>query len=306
MVKYCPSCGTRLEQEFNFCPSCGFDLRNIAGTEPEEKKNQEPSVKRVVVCDNCGEENDEGNNICSYCGAPLKGAKIERVSRSGKLNEEKKPAVKKVKASGKSQTGMKISPSKSAETSTPKELNQKKLLLILAGVVVVVFIILYSSGILNSTEPDQVTQNQVSNQSSGVDLNNVQRINELEEKVKNNPEDTDALLELAHLRNDSGMYDKAIVDYQKYLEKVPKDPDARIDMGVCYYNLKNYDEAIKQMKLAVKYSPKHQIGYLNLGIVNLAAGNIEKSREWLQQAVQLDPNTEMGKRAQELLDSHTK
>lgn len=306
MVKYCPSCGTSFEQEFNYCPSCGFDLRNIAGTETGEKKDQEPSVNRVVVCDNCGEENDAGNNICSYCGAPLKGAKIERVSRSGKLNEEKRPAVKKIKASVKSQTGMKISSSKPPQTGKPKELNQKKLLLILAGIVVVVFIILYSSGILNSTEPDQVTQNQVSNQSSGVDLNNVQRINELEEKVKDNPEDTDALLELAHLRNDSGMYDKAIVDYQKYLEKVPKDPDARIDMGVCYYNLKNYDEAIKQMELAVKYSPRHQIGYLNLGIVNLAAGNIEKSREWLQKAVQLDPNTEMGKRAQELLDSHTK
>jgi tetratricopeptide (TPR) repeat protein len=77
-------------------------------------------------------------------------------------------------------------------------------------------------------------------------------------------------------------------------------------MGVCYYNLHNYDEAIKQMEKALQYSPKHQIGYLNLGIVNLTAGNLEKSQEWLKKAVQIDPNSEIGKKAQELLESHNK
>mgnify|MGYP003514677669 FL=1 len=112
------------------------------------------------------------------------------------------------------------------------------------------------------------------------------------------------MLELAHLQNDSRMYEKAIINYKLYLQTKPEDADARIDMGVCYYNLKDYDNAINEMTNALKYEPNHQIGHLNLGIVNLSAGNLEKSKEWLLKAISLDPTSEVGKRAQELLQSH--
>ena len=85
---------------------------------------------------------------------------------------------------------------------------------------------------------------------------------------------------------------------------VPNDADVLVDMGVCYYSLRNYDEAIKTMTEALKYKPNHQIAHLNLGIVNLAEGNVEKSKEWLKKAVDIDPNSEVGKRAEELLNSH--
>jgi len=58
------------------------------------------------------------------------------------------------------------------------------------------------------------------------------------------------------------------------------------------------------MTKALEYKPDHQIAHLNLGIVNLAASNVEKSKEWLRKAVDLNPNSEIGKRAQELLNSH--
>lgn len=308
MVKYCPSCGTKLEQEYNFCPSCGFDLRNIAETEKKDEGNKESQVKGIIICDNCGEENEAGNNICSYCGAPLKGEKIEKKIYEKRIVQEIKPGKEKRKESKVSSAKIKNPSVKPQPVQKNRQLDQKKLLLILAVAIVIVFVILLSSGVLDSTSTNQDIQNQqqVSNQSSGVDLNNIQRINELEAKVKENPNDTETLLELAHLKNDSGMYDQAIIDYKKYLEKIPKDPDARIDLGVCYYNLHNYDDAIKQMEIAIQYSPKHQIGYLNLGIVNLAAGNFDKSKEWLQKAVQLDPGSEAGKKAKELLDSHSK
>lgn len=304
MVKFCPSCGSELYKEFNFCPACGYDLRNVSDKVIKGDSETKPLVGGVIICDNCGEENDPDNKVCSYCGAPLKGTKIEKVKEEKKYSKEKETIPLKRKEPKKSVSGTKGTTFKSSGKS--KELDTKKILLILAGVVAVVFIILVSSGILSSTAPEKVVQNQGSDQSSGVNLNNIQQINELQEKVNNNPNDTESLLELAHLKNDSGMYEQAIGDYKKYLEKVPEDADARIDLGVCYYNLHNYDEAIKQMEKAISYSPKHQIGYLNLGIVNLAAGNLDKSKEWLEKAVQLDPNSEVGKRAKELLDSHSK
>jgi cytochrome c-type biogenesis protein CcmH/NrfG len=298
MTKFCPSCGTKLEQEYNFCPSCGFDLRKV--TEPPEGVPGDTQSEEIILCDNCGEENSPGNKLCEYCGAPLKGTSVKKDIKENKAVKAKTSEPKKQQAK------LKSAPVKNPPAKKTKELEPKKMLMIIGGVIIVIFIILWASGVLNSSVPEGVTQNQVSGQSSGVDLNNIQKINELETQVKNNPDDADLLLELAHLKNDSGLYEQAIVDYQKYLEKNPSNPDARIDMGVCYYNLHNYDEAIKQMEKALQYSPQHQIGYLNLGIVNLTAGNFEKSQDWLKKAVQIDPNSEIGKKAQELLESHKK
>ena len=189
--------------------------------------------------------------------------------------------------------------------SQTKEINTKKVVGIIGAILAGCLIILFAAGVFDkpvSNVNTSVTQNQ--NQSPGVDLSALNRINELEETLKANPNNNEALLELAHLRNDSQMFDKAIENYQEYLKRVPKDAEARIDMGVCYYNLGKYSEAITAMTEALKYSPNHQIGHLDLGIVNLAAGNMEKAREWLQKTVDLGPETEVGKRAQELLKSH--
>ena len=129
-------------------------------------------------------------------------------------------------------------------------------------------------------------------------------IEDLEAKIKQNPEDYTSLLQLAHLKNDSGLFEAAIINYKLYLEKNPKDADARVDMGVCYFNLKDFTNAIKEMETSLKYAPNHQIAHLNLGVVNLSAGNLEKSKEWLKKAVGIDPTSEVGTKAQQLLNNH--
>jgi tetratricopeptide (TPR) repeat protein len=138
----------------------------------------------------------------------------------------------------------------------------------------------------------------------GVDLANLEEISQLEEKIKANPEDMESILHLSHLLQDSGLYEKAITNYKKYLEKNPKNADARVDMAICYYNLNDYTSAINEMETAIKYQPSHQLAHLNLGIVNLAAQNIDASKSWFRKTFELDPNSEAGKRAQELLNSH--
>jgi len=132
----------------------------------------------------------------------------------------------------------------------------------------------------------------------------MQAIDDLEAKVKQNPEDYTSLLQLAHLKNDSGLFEPAIQNYKTYLEKNPKDADARVDLGVCYFNLKDYTNAIKEMETAIKYVPNHQIAHLNLGVVNLSAGNLEVSKEWLKKAYDLNPTNEVGIKAQQLLNNH--
>lgn len=228
-------------------------------------------------CSECGYKFEKEYKYCPECGAKVAVKQKSKVA-SGKSNEE----------------------------AGSKNLDPKIIYGILFGGLAIIIIIIWASGVLDAPSISG-SVNQMQNQtdvSSGVNLNNMQEISDLEEKIKQNPEDYKSLLELAHLKNDSGLFDAAILNYKTYLEKNPKDADARVDMGVCYFNLRDYPNAIKEMETALKYIPNHQIAQLNLGIVNLAAGNIEKSKEWLKKAYDTNPTNDVGQRADQLLKNH--
>lgn len=303
MPKFCGECGFALDKEYNFCPNCGSKIE-LSTDRNENFKKEEKEKIEVIICSICGEENPSGSTACVSCGAVLsensekeiKETITKKSSTSDKKLNNKKPVQQKNKKKNK-ETKKEI-----VQNSNVKELNNKLVFGIAGGIVAVVILVLFLSGVFENT----TTQVNVPNQqtSSGINLNNLNEIADLEKKVTANPDDMQSLLSLAHLQNDSGLYEKAIINYQKYLDKNPTDADARIDMGVCYYNLRNFDNAIAEMSKALEYAPKHQIGHLNLGIVNLSAGNVQKAKEWLQKAVELDPNSDAGQRAKELLNSH--
>ena len=298
MKNFCPECGAKLEKEYRFCPNCGSQLNveqeNLEIKDADQSENSVDKEKKVY-CKNCGEENDADAVICSSCGIKLDSA-------GNKSNKQKRPAGNKKTGKGKKVTPI-IKDKKPAEKGT-KTLNTRMFLIVSGAIFIIAAIIIISSGVLNNPSVNVESSNQSNANMPSVDLNSINKINELEAELKKSPNNTDLRLQLAHTQNDAGFYDKAIEDYKKYLEVKPKDADARIDMGVCYYNLGNYPAAIDEMQKALKYEPNHQIGNLNLGIVNLAAGNLEKSKEWLEKAVEINPNSDAGKRAEELLKSH--
>ena len=231
-------------------------------------------------CNQCGSKLEAHHKFCPECGAKISNNKNSKSVSVTKQN---------------------------ISDADGKTLNPIIIYGILAGGIAAIVIILLSSGMLSSSSRvvNSVNQNeQQSETNSGVNLNSLQTINELEEKEKQNPEDQQSLLELAHLKNDSGLFEAAIQNYKTYLEKNPADADARVDMGVCYFNLRDYPNAIKEMETALKYVPNHQIAHLNLGVVNLSAGNLAKSKEWLQKAYDLNPTNEIGQKAEQLLKNH--
>ena len=231
-------------------------------------------------CNQCGSKLEAHHKFCPECGAKISNNKNSKSVSVTKQN---------------------------ISDADGKTLNPIIIYGILAGGIAAIVIILLSSGMLSTSSRvvNSVNQNeQQSETNSGVNLNSLQTINELEEKVKQNPEDQQSLLELAHLKNDSGLFEAAIQNYKTYLEKNPADADARVDMGVCYFNLRDYPNAIKEMETALKYVPNHQIAHLNLGVVNLSAGNLAKSKEWLQKAYDLNPTNEIGQKAEQLLKNH--
>ena len=289
-MNYCAECGFKIEGEFKFCPNCGNKIY-LETTSSDKSKNESTEL---LNCKNCGEGNSIDNSVCFSCGIPLSGNK-------NKLQNRPKQELNKV---DRKKSVVEHSPKNNKEIKEEKVIDNKKILLISSAIVVVFIFALVASGVFDSGIQENVSQ--MSNQSSSSSLNlaNLEEITQLENKVSADPDDLESTLHLAHLQQDAGLSEKAIVNYKKYLTKFPENADARVDMAICFYNLSDYATAISEMETAIKYQPKHQIAYLNLGIVNLAAKNIEASKAWFKKTAELDPNTEAGKRAQELLNSH--
>lgn len=229
-------------------------------------------------CGECGYQFDRDYKYCPECGT--------KVTLS---NVSEKPVSKQAAV-------------RSKKDDDDKQLDPKVIFGIFAGGAIIILIIILTTGVFDSTKVASTSPPVQTG--AGVNMQNFQLINELEAKLKLNPEDHKTLLELAHLKNDSGLYEQAILNYKSYLEHHPDDADARIDMGVCYFNLRDFENAKKEMMKALEYAPKHQIGHLNLGVVTLSAGNLAESKEWFKKAIEIDPNTEAAKRAEELLKSH--
>jgi tetratricopeptide (TPR) repeat protein len=301
-MNYCSQCGSRLEKYHNFCPNCGIKISAIKPEQHQPVNQSNDNQLKVIICDYCGEENSIENLVCSGCGIKLKGKEKLRKDISGDSDNIESGKLKLENSSPKISKNNKLNESKADGSSNKvKELDSKKIILVGSLLGILVLTILFTSGVMD-TQTNTPTINK--NEQSGVDLNNIQAIEELEQKVKANPDDLESLLHLAHLQNDSRLFEKAIANYKKYLTVKPDDADARVDMGICYYNLNDYSTAINEMESAIKYKPDHQIAHLNLGIVNLSAGNLNKSKEWLKKAIELNPDSDVARRAQELLNSH--
>lgn len=285
-MKYCTECGYKLDGEFKFCPNCGARL----AVQSASKEEIIPvSTDTIIVCKNCGEENPPENTVCFSCGIPLKGTKDIK-------SAIQKKEIKQAKI---------VNKTSAQKNDTEEKIFDNKKVLIISGIILVITIAaLFFSGVFDSGIQNTTNNIESKSDNSGVDLQNINEIAQLEAKVNANPDDMESLLHLAHLQQDSRFFEKAITNYKKYLEKNPKNSDARVDLGICYYNLNDLTSAIKEMEKALTYQPKHQIAHLNLGIVNLTAGNVASAKEWFKKAMELDPNSEAGKRAQQLLSSH--
>ncbi len=136
----------------------------------------------------------------------------------------------------------------------------------------------------------------------------------LDNAVKANPKDAGAVLRLANALHDNGMLPRAIEQYKNYLSMHPEDPNARVDLGICYDQMgmidslqsqQYYARAIEEMETALKRTPSHQPAAFNLGIVNLHRGNLEESNKWLKKAAALNKNSDLGMRAQQILQQHS-
>ncbi|HEX9006677.1 MAG TPA: tetratricopeptide repeat protein [Bacteroidota bacterium] len=136
---------------------------------------------------------------------------------------------------------------------------------------------------------------------------------QLEQAAQAKPNDPDARIRLANAQHDAGQFGSAVENYRKYLQLHPDDPDARVDMGICLYQMGLTDSAkavplfrsaVQEMRTAAAANPGHQPAAFNLGIVYLQLGNLDSSNIWFRRAVALNKTSDLGTRAQRILEQH--
>jgi hypothetical protein len=84
-------------------------------------------------------------------------------------------------------------------------------------------------------------------------------------------------------------------------------------MGICYFELARVDTihgatfyaaAVQEMETVYEQHPHHQHAAFNLGIVHLNFGDLDASTMWLRRAVEVDASSDLGVRAEHLLEQH--
>ena len=112
---------------------------------------------------------------------------------------------------------------------------------------------------------------------------------EVQRKLKENPNDADALFHLADLYERNAQYKEAIDTYKKVLKLRPGSGYVYFKIGTAYDRLNQPSEAVNAFQSAIKYMPAYAVAYNNLGI---AYGKLNKSDQEiaaLKKAIKLRP-----------------
>ena len=214
-------------------------------------------------CSNCNEKLSEKNNFCPNCGTKV----IQDIVPKDKGNNSL-PNIKPI------------------------------YVIIFAGILAILAVLL----ILDSNAPEQ-KNTEINNQSNQEISQQFSKIEALEKKVANDPENIDLNIELGNNLFDAKQYQKAIPHYRKGLEANLANIEVRIDLAVSYYNLQIVDTALVEIEKALKLNPHHQQGLYNLGVMYYNSGNKEKAKESWNTLIELHDGSQAAETAKQLLQN---
>jgi cytochrome c-type biogenesis protein CcmH/NrfG len=119
----------------------------------------------------------------------------------------------------------------------------------------------------------------------------MQEIQQLRERVAQNPNDADAVRQLADMNFDISNWQRAQELYAQYLALRPGDVDVLSDLGVVEQELGNYDEALRRFDQVQEQQPDHWQSMYNEVIVRaLNKKDFDGAQETLQRLQQLQPD----------------
>jgi len=110
-------------------------------------------------------------------------------------------------------------------------------------------------------------------------------------RLKDDPENLKALIQLGNAYFDTDQFDLAIEAYSKALDIDPKNADVRTDMGIMYRRKGDPKRAVAEFKKAAEYDPHHVNSRYNIGIVLLHdQGDLKGAIKAWEDFLQLEPS----------------
>ena len=103
-----------------------------------------------------------------------------------------------------------------------------------------------------------------------------------------NPNDPGALLQIAILYAQNGLYDLAFREFDKLLATNPRSAEAHNNRGNIYYTLADYDRAYEAYAYAEELDPADGGIKLNLALTHYQRGRLKEAVEKYREAVGLN------------------
>lgn len=111
----------------------------------------------------------------------------------------------------------------------------------------------------------------------------------LKTRLREDPNDLQALTRLAYIHHDRQLWEPAAVYYERALAQVPDDPDLLTDLGICYRGLRRFDDALEIFARARALDGTHWQSLYNSAVVlAFDLGRYDRAREALQPLLAMD------------------
>lgn len=116
-------------------------------------------------------------------------------------------------------------------------------------------------------------------------------VQELQTRLQQNPNDTEAILRLANLNFDIRNWSRAQELYAQYLELKPGDVDVMTDLGISYRETRQFDQALQMFAKAKAADPNHWEAYYNeVVVLAFDLKRMDEANQSLAKLQELQPN----------------
>lgn len=156
-----------------------------------------------------------------------------------------------------------------------------------------------------SLRPDSgVASPQSSQTQAGTDTARLDAaIARLQERLRQNPTDVVAMVELGNAYYDSGRWGEAIPWYEQALQSIPANTDVRTDLGTAYFYSGNLEKAKEEWFKVLEQEPNKVQTHYNLAVLysHMTPPDTENAAKAWETVIRVAPGSEQAKAAEKRL-----
>ena len=120
-----------------------------------------------------------------------------------------------------------------------------------------------------------------------------EKIYSLLQRIEDNPQDIDALIELGDIYFDRNSHQEGIEIFTKAELIDPTNIHVLNDLGLLYMNIGNYDKAVEKFETVLNIDPSQNHSLYHVGLIYSEKGEREKALNAFENVLKLNPTPEL-------------